>query len=207
MVPTWVGISTLVLRPSITTNVVEGLVKLLQRMTSGGCLEAWLIAPCTCTSTAVHRKCHASKHPPDIILRRSFTRPSTVLAVIEGLGIRLRSQMVAHTKHTAADLPLDREKAPSWTLVAVSSVFSTGITLRQVKLVHIHLLLVEYQRLCTYIRTWGYGGIFCHQSFGSVQYGPSTWCLDYRVVCKGIQIHDTVVYKVRAKINPPDKAL
>ena len=38
-----------------------------------------------CTSTAVHQKCHASKHPPDVILRRSFTRPSTTLAVIEGL--------------------------------------------------------------------------------------------------------------------------
>ena len=32
---------------------------------------------------------HTSRHPPDIILRRSFTRPSTVLAVIEGLGMRL----------------------------------------------------------------------------------------------------------------------
>jgi len=47
--------------------------------------EAWLIAPCT----AVHRKCHTSRRPPDIILRRSFTRPSTVLAVIEGLGTSL----------------------------------------------------------------------------------------------------------------------
>jgi len=26
---------------------------------------------------------------PDVILRRSFTRPSTVLALIEGLGTRL----------------------------------------------------------------------------------------------------------------------
>ena len=41
---------------------------------------------------------HASKHPtshhtstihsPDVILRTSFTRPSTALAVIEGLGTR-----------------------------------------------------------------------------------------------------------------------
>ena len=38
------------------------------------------------TSTAVYWKCHASQRPPDIILRRSFTRPSTALAVIEGLG-------------------------------------------------------------------------------------------------------------------------
>ena len=42
-----------------------------------------------CTITAVHRKCHASKRPPDVILHRSFTRPSTTLAVIEGLGQRL----------------------------------------------------------------------------------------------------------------------
>ena len=35
---------------------------------------------------------HAVKcHTPDVILRRSFTRPSTVLAVIEGLGMRLHS--------------------------------------------------------------------------------------------------------------------
>ena len=45
-------------RPSITANVMEGLVKLLSRMTSGGHLEAWLIVP----STVVYRKCHASKH-------------------------------------------------------------------------------------------------------------------------------------------------
>ena len=32
---------------------------------------------------------HASKHPPDFTLRRSFTRPSTALAVTEGLGTRL----------------------------------------------------------------------------------------------------------------------
>ena len=33
--------SSLVPRPSITANVVEGLVKLLRRMTSGGRLEVW----------------------------------------------------------------------------------------------------------------------------------------------------------------------
>ena len=32
---------------------------------------------------------HASIRPPDAILHRSFTRPSTALAVIEGLGTRL----------------------------------------------------------------------------------------------------------------------
>ena len=32
---------------------------------------------------------YTSKHPPHVILRRSFTRLSTVLAVIEGLGTRL----------------------------------------------------------------------------------------------------------------------
>ena len=44
--------------------------------------------------------------------------------------------MVEHTKHTA-NLPLDSEKAPNLTLVAVISVFSTGITLRQVNVVYI----------------------------------------------------------------------
>ena len=78
---------SLVPRPSITANVVEGLVKFLRRMTSGGHLEAC----CACTSTAVHQKCHASRRPPDVNLRRSFTRPSTTLAVIEGLGTRQKS--------------------------------------------------------------------------------------------------------------------
>ena len=39
--PGKVDLSSLVPRPLITANVVEGLVKLLRRMTSGGCLEAW----------------------------------------------------------------------------------------------------------------------------------------------------------------------
>ena len=50
---------------SSTPNVVEGLVKLLRRMTSGGRLEAWLIAPCM-HNTAVHRKYHTSRRPPDV---------------------------------------------------------------------------------------------------------------------------------------------
>ena len=62
-------------------NAVEGLVKLLRRMTSGGRLEAWLtLRACNsehATRAAVHRKYHASKRPPDVILHRSFTRPST----------------------------------------------------------------------------------------------------------------------------------
>ena len=37
---------SLIPRPSITANVVEGLTKLLRRMTSGGHLEVWLIMPC-----------------------------------------------------------------------------------------------------------------------------------------------------------------
>ena len=75
----------LVPRPSITANVVEGLVKLLRRMTLGRHWEAWL----TRSSTAVHRKCHVSQCLPDVILPKSLTRPSTALAVIEGLGTRL----------------------------------------------------------------------------------------------------------------------
>ena len=79
---------SLVPRPSITANALEGLVKLLRRLTSGGRWEAWLTRRAY-TSTAVYQKCHASQRPPDVSLRRSFTRPSTVLAVIEGLGTRL----------------------------------------------------------------------------------------------------------------------
>ena len=41
-----IAITSLVPRPLITANAVEGLVKLLRRITSSGCLEAWLIAPC-----------------------------------------------------------------------------------------------------------------------------------------------------------------
>ena len=59
-------------------NAVEGLVKLVRRMTWGGRLEAWLIVPCM-HNTAIHQKCHASRRPPRVILRRSFTRPSTAL--------------------------------------------------------------------------------------------------------------------------------
>ena len=44
-------------RLSITANAVEGLVKLLRRMTSGGRTEVWLIAPCT----AAHQKCHTMR--------------------------------------------------------------------------------------------------------------------------------------------------
>ena len=62
----------------LSPNAVEGLVKLIRRMTSGGHLEVWFIAPCM-HNTAVYRKCHASRHPPDVILRTIFTRPSTAL--------------------------------------------------------------------------------------------------------------------------------
>ena len=90
-------ITSLVPRPS-TPNVVEGLVKLLRRMMSGGRLEAWLIAPCM-HNTAVHRKCHASRRPPDVILRRSFTRPSTALGV-EGLGTRLLYNIIKTMRYS-----------------------------------------------------------------------------------------------------------
>ena len=83
------GNLSLVPRPSITANVVEGLIKLLHRMMSG---RHWVDVGrrgLSRGSTAVHRKCHASQRLPAIILRRSCTRPSTALAVIEGLGTRL----------------------------------------------------------------------------------------------------------------------
>ena len=81
-------ITSLLPRPSITANAVESLVKLLRRMMSGEHLEAWLTRR-ACTSTAVHRKCHASQCSADFILHRGFTRPSTTLAVTEGLGTRV----------------------------------------------------------------------------------------------------------------------
>ena len=68
---------------------VEGLVKLVRRMTSGRCWVDIGRRGLSCSSTAVHRKCHASQRLLDIILRRSFTRPSTALAVIEALETRL----------------------------------------------------------------------------------------------------------------------
>ena len=36
-----------------------------------------------------YKSCENPYQVPDVTLRRSFTRPSTVLAVIEGLGTRL----------------------------------------------------------------------------------------------------------------------
>ena len=57
-----------------TPNAVEGLVKILHRMMSGGCLEAWLIALCT----TVHQKCHTSKH----VHRMSF-----YIGVLQGLPL------------------------------------------------------------------------------------------------------------------------
>ena len=36
--------------------------------------------------TEVPRLQMSTEHPPDVILRRGFTRPFTALAVIEGLG-------------------------------------------------------------------------------------------------------------------------
>ena len=63
-------------------------------MTSGGRLEAWHF---WWTAVQVYGS-HTSKHPPDVILRRSFTRPSTALAMIEGLGTRLQiAYLLSHS--------------------------------------------------------------------------------------------------------------
>ena len=89
-------VASLVPRPSITANVVEGLVKLLCRMTSGRHLEAWHFR---WTAVLVHAHImisHASRGSPDIILHRSFTRSSTAFAVIEGLGMRLLCNWIVH---------------------------------------------------------------------------------------------------------------
>ena len=72
---------------------MEGLVKPLCRMMSAEHWEAWHFR---WTAVLVHarRVSHASKCSPDIILRRSFTRLSTALAVIEGLGRRLVTKIM-----------------------------------------------------------------------------------------------------------------
>ena len=62
----------------LSPNAVEGLVKPVHRMTSGGRLEAWHFwwTAVLCMHGAIS---HASRRPPDVILRMSFTRPSTAL--------------------------------------------------------------------------------------------------------------------------------
>ena len=62
---------------------------------------------------AVYRKCHTSKRPPEVILCRSFTRPSTTLAVIEGLGTRLTRSW----NKTFSRLLSCENYAPSWLLL------------------------------------------------------------------------------------------
>ena len=74
-----VGVSPAAVLASFPGSPNAVLVKLLRRMTSGGRLEAWLTRHTYMPNTAVHRKCHASRRPPDVILRTSFTRPSTAL--------------------------------------------------------------------------------------------------------------------------------
>ena len=56
--------------------------------------STWRLIVLCITSTGVYRKCHTSQRLPDVTLSRSFTRPSTVLAVIEGLGTRLKQVFV-----------------------------------------------------------------------------------------------------------------
>ena len=61
-----------------TPNTMEDRVKLVHRMMSGGRLEAWHFqwTAVLCMHGAIS---HASRRPPDVILRTSFTRPSTAL--------------------------------------------------------------------------------------------------------------------------------
>ena len=58
-------------------------------MTSGRCWEARLIAWCISNMHCSSPEVPHLQRLPDVIVRRSFTRPSTALAVIEGLGTRL----------------------------------------------------------------------------------------------------------------------
>ena len=83
-------ILSLIPRPSITAIMVEGLVKLIRRMTSGRHWEAWHFSgELQCYRGNKPRLPTSTECLPNVILRRSFTRPSTALAVIEGLGMRL----------------------------------------------------------------------------------------------------------------------
>ena len=55
---------SLVPRPSVTANVVEGLVILLHRLTSGRCWEAWLIVLCN----TLAMQFTGSATPPNVYL-------------------------------------------------------------------------------------------------------------------------------------------
>ena len=83
-------ILSLIPRPSITAIMVEGLVKLIRRMTSGRHWEAWHFSgELQCYRGDKPRLPMSTERLLNVILCRSFTRPSTALAVIEGLGTRL----------------------------------------------------------------------------------------------------------------------
>ena len=53
---------------------------------------------------------HTSRHPPDVTLRRSFTRPSTTLAVVEGLETRLPTLYVLSLTSDACSLVVEVNK-------------------------------------------------------------------------------------------------
>ena len=75
--------TSLVPRPS-TPNAVEGLVNSYVEWRQ---VDVWSHGTSgklhACTHGAIS---HGSRRPPDVILRRSFTRPSTTLAVIKRPG-------------------------------------------------------------------------------------------------------------------------
>ena len=68
---------SLVPRPSITANAVEGQVNSYVEWRQ---VDIWRhgLSCRAYTSTALHQKCHAFQRLPDVNLCRSFTRPSTV---------------------------------------------------------------------------------------------------------------------------------
>ena len=70
------GWISLVPRPSITANVVEGPVKLLHRMTSAGCTEGWHFH---WTAVLVHARCDTP------CLRMSTWHHSTNVGVYQAL--------------------------------------------------------------------------------------------------------------------------
>ena len=66
-------------------------------MTLGGCLEAWLIAPCM-RNIAVH----AFRRLPDVIVHRNFIRPSTALG-----DRRPRNEASKHPQKCISTPPLE----------------------------------------------------------------------------------------------------
>ena len=80
-----------------------------------------LLSSCEHTIVAffyINRKCHAFKRPPDVILHKSFTRPSTTLAVIKVcMGTRLIK--MCSLSHCQAHRSVKCDPSPPFTWTCV----------------------------------------------------------------------------------------